>query len=391
MNKELRDKFAQEIENLTLDQITERLSAMDKEVRESQDADAVNVLTEKKEMLLERKKDLEDLEERKRKALELSGGAKGQKREKGGKEKMERTFAVDTKEYREAFFKNLMGKNLDAEERAAISASAAIPTETMNMIIHELEGAPLLNRITILNIPGNVSIPKEDTVNDANWADMGAASTDSDDSLGSLDLAAYKLIKTVEIGADTEAMSIPEFEQWLVSRLVDKMQVALQTAVINGTGSKQPTGICKNGAIASGQVTTYTKAALKYTDITKIMGLLPAVHHARASWSMPATTFFNEVLGMVDQNGKPIVVQDIANGGGYMLMGRPVDLVDSKADTIVFGSFKKYYVNFAKAIEIKSDGSVAFRTGGTVYRALALADVGVGDEKAFVVATKATA
>ena len=81
MNKELRDKFAQEIENLTLDQITERLSAMDKEVRESQDADAVNVLTEKKEMLLERKKDLEDLEERKRKALELSGGAKGQKRE----------------------------------------------------------------------------------------------------------------------------------------------------------------------------------------------------------------------------------------------------------------------------------------------------------------------
>ena len=39
---------------------------------------------------------------------------------------MERTFAVDTAEYRDAWLKNLQGKALDAEERAAITASAAI-------------------------------------------------------------------------------------------------------------------------------------------------------------------------------------------------------------------------------------------------------------------------
>ena len=80
---------------------------------------------------------------------------------------MERTFAVDTMEYREAFLKNLMGMELDVEERAAVSASAAIPTETMNLIVSAFEQSPLLRRVTILNIPGNVTIPKEKTVNDA--------------------------------------------------------------------------------------------------------------------------------------------------------------------------------------------------------------------------------
>ena len=390
MDKELREKFEKEISSLTSEQIAERLATMDEEVRSAVSIEQVDELTEKKAMLLERKKELEELEERKRKATELSGGARGRSRERGEGEGMKR-FAVETKEYREAFLKNLMGKELNAEERAAVTASAAIPTETMNMIIHELETAPLLRRITITNIPGNVTIPKEDTVNDASWVDMSTAATDSADTLSSLSLGAHKLIKTVEISADVQAMSIPAFEAWLVSRLVNKMQVTLQKAVVDGTGTNQATGICKSGEVDSGQVTTYTKAAMKYSDIVKIMGLLPAVYHAKASWSIPSKVFFNEILGMVDTTGKPIVVQNVAEGAGFILMGYPVDLVDAKADTVLFGRFEKYYMNFAKEIDVKSDESVAFRTGSTVYRALALADGGVGDDKAFVVATKATA
>ena len=240
MEKELRDKFLTEISELTLQQVTERLSEMDVEVRDAKDIETVNELTEKKAMLLERKAELEDLEARKKDALELENGAPGAKKERGGEEMPEeRKFTIESKEYREAFMKKLMGRELDAEERAAMSASAAIPTETLNLIIARLQENPLLGRITMLNIPGHVSIPKEDNVNDANWIDMSAASTDSEDSIGSLELAAHKLIKTVEIGADVEHMSIPAFEAWLVKRLVNKMEAALQKAVVAGTGSKQ--------------------------------------------------------------------------------------------------------------------------------------------------------
>lgn len=389
MEKELRDKFLTEISELTLQQVAERLSEMDVEVRDAKDIETVNELTEKKAMLLERKAELEDLEARKKDALELENGAPGAKKERGGEEMPEeRKFTIESKEYREAFMKKLMGRELDAEERAAMSASAAIPTETLNLIIERLQENPLLGRITMLNIPGHVSIPKEDNVNDANWIDMSAASTDSEDSIGSLELAAHKLIKTVEIGADVEHMSIPAFEAWLVRRLVNKMEAALQKAVVAGTGSKQARGITVGDSVKAEQKSTYTEDAMTFKDVMKIMGNLPGRYHKNASWSMPSKTFFNEVLGMVDANKRPIVVTDPAVGSGYRLMGRPVDLVDDEK-AIIFGDFSKYYMNLAAAIEIKADGSVGFRTGSVCYRAMALADGGVADDEAFAIATTA--
>jgi HK97 family phage major capsid protein len=69
-------------------------------------------------------------------------------------------------------------------------------------------------------------------------------------------------------------------------------------------------------------------------------------------------------------------------------MGHPVDLVDD-AEAIIFGDFTRYYLNLGDSITIKADGSVAFRTGGIVYRAMALADGGCADEEAFAIATTA--
>lgn len=386
---ELREKFLEEISELTLQQVTERLSEMDVEVRDAKDIETVNELTEKKAMLLERKAELEDLEARKKDALELEKGAPGAKKERGGEEMPEeRKFTIESKEYREAFMKKLMGRELDAEERAAMGASAAIPTETLNLIVARLQESPLLGRITMLTIPGHVSIPKEDAVGDASWIDMSAASADSEDTLGSLDLAAHKLIKTVEIGADVESMSISAFEAWLVKSLTNKMEAALQKAVVAGTGSKQATGITTGDSVKSAQKSTYTADAMTFKDVMKIMGNLPGRYHKNASWSMPSKTFFNEVLGMVDANKRPIVVTDPSVGSGYRLMGRPVDLVDDE-EAIIFGDFSKYYMNLPAGIEIKADGSVGFRTGSVCYRAMALADGGVADNEAFAIATTA--
>ena len=123
----------------------------------------------------------------------------------------ERTFAVDSAEYRQAWLKNLQGKELTVEERDAMTASSAIPTETMNMIVHKLELNPLIAAVDMSYIPGNVTFPAEDTINDANWVEMATASTDSADTLKAVTLGAYKLIKTVYINADVHDMDIPAF------------------------------------------------------------------------------------------------------------------------------------------------------------------------------------
>lgn len=383
-----------ELSNMNMEDVLARISELDTEVRDSQDVEVVKKATEEKKVLLERKAELEDLETRKADALALQNEDVQPEKiiEKMEERKMEekRTFAVDSVEYREAWLKNLQGKELDVEERAAVSASKVIPTETLNKIVAKLEDAPLLNRITILNIKGNVSIPYEKTTNDANWVAMATAATDSADAVDAVVLGAYKLIKTLEIGADVEAMSVPAFEAFIVDALARKMRVALQAAVINGTGSSQPTGVTKSGAVTS-QAKTYTKAGITYNDILAIMSELGAGYHANATWTIPSTTFFNEVLGLVDTNKRPIVVQNVQAGAGYMLMGHPVDLVDAAADTITYGDYSRYYMNLGNNIDITSDKSVAFRSGSTVYRALALCDGAPVDKDAIVVAKKATA
>ena len=53
--------------------------------------------------------------------------------------KMEERFAVNSPEYRDAFLRKLQGKELTPEERAAVTATAAIPTQTMNEIVGKLD------------------------------------------------------------------------------------------------------------------------------------------------------------------------------------------------------------------------------------------------------------
>lgn len=309
-------------------------------------------------------------------------------------EKMEeRTFAPETIEYRDAYMKNLQGKPMSIEERAALSgASYVIPTETLNKIYGKLEENQLIKEIDALYVPGYVSVPTAATVNDANWIAMASASTDSSDAMGTVSLTAKKLIKTIEITADIQAMSIPAFQGWLVNKLAQKMEAAICAAIVNGAGSSTvPQGVGQCGITTSTAIAGATLAKL-----SAFMGGLKAPYHSGAVWVMSAENFFTYILPLAsDSNG--YLVQD---GIGYRLLGHRVVLDDncdnckfksgstaeaSNADHIIFGNFKEGYVfNFGEGIQVEADNSVSFRSGSTVYRAMALCDGAVADKDAFV-------
>lgn len=304
--------------------------------------------------------------------------------------KMENRFAIDTPEYREAFLKKLQGKELNAEERAAVTATAAIPTITMNEIVHKLELNPLIAAVDLTHIPGYVTYPAEGTANDAAWVAMGTAATDSADTLTAITLGANKLIKTVEIGADVDAMSIDAFEAWLVARLANKIEKAVDAGILNGGGSTS--GECLG--IKTSKTTAdykYTKAAMNWKDITTIIGTLPGQYHNEASFVMPPALFFGEVLGMTDSTGNRVVVMDPQAPRKYNVLGFPC-IVDGNAatDEVYFGDLKAYKFNFAKDVEVRSSEEVEFRKGSKVWRAMALADGKLADPNAIVRAIRST-
>jgi len=300
--------------------------------------------------------------------------------------KMEETrFAINSPEYREAFLKDLQGKELTAEERTAVVAAGhVIPIVTMNEIISKLELNPLLAAVDLTNIPGYVKFPVEGTTNEASWVAMGSASTDSEDTLSSIQLGAYKLIKTLEITADVEAMSIDAFEGWLVSRLVNKIEKALDSAIINGGGlaSSQAEGIKKTKSTNDG---TFTRAGMTWAQLTGIMSKLPGEWHPNASFLMRPALFFSKILGMVDSTNNRVVVLDPQSPRKYNILGYPC-ILDANAgtDDVFFGDFKAYKLNLAKGIEVKKSEEAAFRTGSAVYRAMTLADGKLGSTDAIV-------
>ena len=299
-------------------------------------------------------------------------------------EEKKMNFEINSPEYREAFLKDLQGKELTAEERAAVTATAAIPTKTMNEIVGKMELNPLLAAVDLTQIPGYVTYPAENSINDAAWIAMGSAATDSADSIQAVQLGAYKLIKTVEITADVEAMSIDAFESWLVARLANKIEKALDSAILNGGGadSSMATGI---KVTKSSQDGTFSRAGITWKQLTEIMGKLAPQYHANASFCMSPSLFFGKVLGMVDSQNNRVVVNDPQEPRKYNILGFPA-IIDGNAGTeeLYFGDFKAYKLNLAKGIEVKKSEEAAFRTGSAVYRAMTLADGKLADANAIV-------
>ena len=288
------------------------------------------------------------------------------------------SFEPNTKEYRNAWLKNLQGKELTAEERTAVTAGYTIPQETANLIKGKMELYPLLNAVDVMHIPGTVIVPVEGTVNAAAVVAMGTAATDAQDTIGQCALGIYKIIKTVEITADVEAMAVDAFEQWLVDRLANKIFRAVTGYIAAGTGTNQPTGLTT--ITATNQ--TYTMAGITYADVMAIIAKLPTQYDPNAAFVMSRATFFGNVLAIRDTANNPIVVVDVQAPAKFNILGYPVILEDGVGTDIIFGDLKEGYCwNFGKDVAIDRDESVGFRTGSTVFRGMCLGDgkpTGVG-------------
>lgn len=360
------------IDEMNLQEVETRLSALSNEVAKTTDIEFVRLAKVEKTNLLERKAELEKLEQRKADIALIENGAGGILEKRNGEFKMIKTYEVDSVEYRNAWLRDLQGRELNVEERTAITASGLMPTITLNKIVEKIEQtSALYSRITVLNIPGNVSIPVESADNDASWVAMGTASSDGADDFDTVNLAAYKLIKTIEITADVSAMSIEAFEQFIVDSLYKKIMKAVEKAIIAGTGNGQPTGLMADGVITNTGTFTYEGVTLE--DIgTQIAALATGYDPV---WILPRALFYKEILAMQTASGDKVVVEDVQSPAKFNLFGYPVIVDDyATADRILFGDLSYYFFNWAKDIEVRADGSVGFRTGSTVYRAFALAD-----------------
>lgn len=373
-----------------LKMIEERISEIAKEYEtRNLNAEEVNAFKEEVKKLREEEQEL-------RNKIELARQLEDSSEEIEKGEKRNMNYTVESKEYRSAFLKELMGKKLnEAEERALTSVSGsaggAIPTQTMNQIIDKLaQTSVLFDKVSVSYIAGNVSFVVANAKNDASFKAEGTDGTAKDDTVTTVSLTGHELIKLVEMSAKVSVMSIDAFESYIVAEIGRKMAIAIENAILNGTGTDQPTGLLHSGQITN--TGEFTMAGMTYKDLVGMLAKLPTMYHQNAVAIMPRELFFNEIIGMTTDQGEPVVVQNPQAPMQFNVLGYPVVIDDyMPEDTIIFGDLKYYKLNFAQNPTIESDKSAGFKSGKTIYRGLAIVDGKPALSEAFVKYTRAGA
>lgn len=299
----------------------------------------------------------------------------------------------DSTEYRNAFYKTLLGQKLndfeqrtfnrameiqESEKRAdafntTTNSAAVLPTQTLNEVIKKARTlGGLIGHVRNFNIPTNISIPIGTPQSKAQWHTEGAPVESESVQTAAVNFKGYEVIKVFSISAAAKKMSVQAFESYMIDELTNCVMEAIADALVNGTGNGQGTGLLTG--ITWNEENTIDLTG-DYTDFTKALAKLKRGYGAGAKFAMNNATLYNKVYSLVDGNKRPIFIADPKNESIGRILGKEVVIDDNLPDdTIILGDFQYMGYNLPQGLMIETSRESSFKSGLVDYRAMAIAD-----------------
>lgn len=306
-------------------------------------------------------------------------------------------------EYRNAFYKQLMGQQLSATEKAAFEraqqivkaenrasefntvteSAAVVPTSTLNEIVKKARTiGGILPHCRGFNMPSKIAIPVGTPGTKAAWHTEGAAVDGEKNVPASVTFNGYEIIKIFSISAATKSMTVAAFESYLVDELTACVMETIADAIWNGNGAGQGTGLL-SGITWDGSNSVDGTGV--YADVVGTVAKLKRGYSAGAKWAMNNATLYNRFYGMVDANKRPIFIADPKGEAIGKILGFEVVVDDNlPADTVVFGNYHYMGYNMPQGVVIETSRESSFKSGLIDYRAMAVADCKPIVSEAFV-------
>ena len=346
---------------MTLEEILARLEEIRTQLPEAEKPEDLKAEIDELEA---RKKELEDIETRKAAAAALEAGkATPEKtiapKEEGRKE----MFDVNSKEYRDAWCKEMLGLPMTDEERTAFvhttgttsgqTAGYTVPTTLLNKIWdliennHSIVGDITTYRTgTILEVAKRTAIAAGDA---ATVSEGAAPSDDENNTFAKVTLAGKDFAKDVEISYALGIMSMDGFEQFIVNEIADRLGAALASDIITQIGTDYYS--------TGNDLDVATSGKIVWTDLTGALAVLKNAKNITIYASQ--TTIYKYIVGMVDTTGRPIFQQSANEGIRGYLMGFPVKVEDAITDDLVWiGDPKQVVGNMVQDIMVESDKDI---------------------------------
>lgn len=263
---------------------------------------------------------------------------------------------TESMEYRKAFMDFVLrGKKSEVLETRAISGTGlgdigtVIPQTVINRIVEKLKSYGMIySRISTTNFKGGVSIPTSNLKPVATWTDEGSTSPKQKKTTGEITFSYHKLQCRVAVTLEADTVSMDIFESTLVDNIYEAMIVALEQAIVAGTGVKQPLGITVDPKVTN-TVNVVEADLKKYDKWAAIKAKLPLSAEGKVALVMTKMDFDTYIEGMVDSTGQPVarVTDGLDGRSNRRFMGFEVIVVEDYLSTFTGADNDEVFAFFA--------------------------------------------
>ena len=226
---------------------------------------------------------------------------------------------------------------------------------------------------------GNVTIPRQTAGATAYWlADEGTSITESQPTLTQLSMAPNNVAALTEVSEQMMRQSSPDAEQLVMSDLAKQIALAVDVAIIRGTGTEQPQGIVGTSGVGAVSGTSLGVAGMLefQTDVATANALTPNCGYI----TTPAMAAKFAIVPRIAGTNTPIWEGNILDGSVFGFKAMTSNQM--VAATMLFGDFSQVILAEWGVLELATHAT-DFAKGLTGIRAWYTCDVGVRTPAAF--------
>lgn len=255
--------------------------------------------------------------------------------ERKEEKKMEERNIYASAEYRTAYFKKLMGRELnEAEERAMSTASAkGVPTTTADKIVSAIrEVSPVIEDIDLYFGSGYLKVFVKGTNGNASEVGENEALTPVDFTLTEVELTPKRITEFMKVSGALNDMSIDDFENKMIEDISSGLAKKIENkifAVMNTVETE-----------VAGEVTE--------ANLFTLYGALKSGYAKNAKFYMNRATKAS-VMAVSNKSKNDLYLND-------RILGTPIEETDELANgVIIYGNAKFIVGELGKNITIEND------------------------------------
>lgn len=255
-------------------------------------------------------------------------------------------------------------------KRSVTGAGYLIPEVVLDLIRENImEYSKLINRVRLVRVNGTARQPIMGVIPEAVWTEMCANINELDFSFTKVEVDGYKVGGYVAVcNASLEDSDI-DLLQELITGIGQAIGIALDKAILFGTGTKMPTGIWTS--LTAGQKITIAASA---TGVAFFQAVLAGAAVAKGKysrggkfWAMNETTYTKVLSESISINAAGAIVAGATDI--LPIVGGDIVVLDFVPDDMIIGGYGDLYLLAERAgTEIATSEHVRFLADETVIK-----------------------